>query len=61
MNQQPEWEIRPSRPPIGHLSHFALTVLSCGMWLPIWIIMTVIDWCRPPRTTVAYRKYNHHQ
>lgn len=26
-----------------HMLHFVLTVLTCGMWLPIWIIHAIVD------------------
>jgi hypothetical protein len=26
------------RPRFNHLLHFALTLFTCGFWLPIWII-----------------------
>ncbi|WP_202798170.1 DUF2510 domain-containing protein [Hoyosella subflava] len=27
--------------PVNHLLHFILTILTFGLWLPIWIIVTV--------------------
>ena len=26
-----------------HLLHFILTLITCGMWLPIWIIHAIVD------------------
>lgn len=31
-----------------------ITLFTCGLWLPVWILMTVIDWCQGPRTTVMH-------
>lgn len=54
MNQQPVRFLKPSRPPVGHGTHFMITLFTCGAWLPIWVLMTIIDWCREPRTTGVY-------
>ncbi|MFZ2530348.1 MAG: hypothetical protein WAX14_22300 [Rhodococcus sp. (in: high G+C Gram-positive bacteria)] len=29
-----------------HLLHFVLTAVTCGIWLPVWIIHAIVDACR---------------
>jgi hypothetical protein len=31
------------RPGVNHGLHLVLTLLTCGMWAPIWIILWVVD------------------
>ena len=31
---------------VNHSLHLALTVLTCGMWFPIWLIVWIIDTTR---------------
>jgi Protein of unknown function (DUF2510) len=33
----------------NHALHFVLTLLTCGMWLPVWIIVAIIDAASRPR------------
>ncbi|WP_078323655.1 DUF2510 domain-containing protein [Mycobacteroides salmoniphilum] len=28
---------------VNHLLHLILTLITCGLWAPIWIIMTIVD------------------
>jgi len=29
--------IRPFKPPVSHGFHLVMTILTCGLWIPIWI------------------------
>lgn len=33
----------PYRPPVNHVLHLILTLLTCGLWAPVWIVMAIID------------------
>lgn len=33
----------PYRPPVNHVLHLILTLLTCGLWAPVWITMAIID------------------
>jgi len=37
----------------NHALHLVLTVLSCGMWLPIWILIAIFDSVGRPSASVA--------
>jgi hypothetical protein len=28
---------------INHGLHLVLTILTCGMWLPVWILVAIVD------------------
>lgn len=30
-------------PGINHALHLILTILTCGLWIPVWVIMTIVD------------------
>ncbi len=37
----------------NHALHLVLTVLSCGMWLPIWILIAIFESVGRPSASVA--------
>ena len=37
----------------NHALHLVLTVLSCGMWLPIWILIAIFESVGRPAASVA--------
>lgn len=30
-------------PRVNHLLHLILTLLTCGFWAPVWIILSIVD------------------
>jgi hypothetical protein len=38
---------------VTHASHAALSVLSCGLWVPFWILFALLGWITPTRCTVC--------
>ncbi|QGJ90185.1 membrane protein [Mycobacterium phage SheaKeira] len=44
--QQPV--VQPTILPVrtNHALHLALSVISCGMWIPVWVIMAMINTTR---------------
>src|SRR5512136_352956 len=36
-----------------NLSHFVITLMTCGMWFPCWLIASAIDTNRPYRCPVC--------
>ncbi|MCV7353466.1 DUF2510 domain-containing protein [Mycobacterium parmense] len=45
--------------PINHVLHLLVTVLLCGLWLPVWIVMTVSG--GEKRTTISVDENGHVQ
>lgn len=39
--RMPTWAIIVTGKPVNHVLHLLVTVLLCGLWLPVWIIMAV--------------------
>ena len=38
----------------NHLLHAVLTLLSCGLWLPVWLLVIFCDWIA--KMTSGYNK-----
>ncbi|QBJ00223.1 hypothetical protein SEA_PHARAOH_34 [Mycobacterium phage Pharaoh] len=43
--QPPVPPVQPQILPVktNHAMHLVLTVLSCGMWLPVWVIVAMVN------------------
>ncbi|MFT9523845.1 DUF2510 domain-containing protein [Mycobacteroides abscessus subsp. abscessus] len=39
----PQVVVVQSQPRVNHLLHLILTLLTCGLWAPIWIILAIVD------------------
>lgn len=44
--------VRPKRQ-CNHVLHLILTLLSCGLWAPVWVVDAII--CAASRAQVEYR------
>ncbi len=54
---------RPARPPVpivvvvtggcNHALHLCLTILTCGWWAPIWLLVAI---CEPRRVVVVVKR-----
>jgi hypothetical protein len=31
----------PPRAPFNHLLHLVITIFTCGLWLPVWVILAI--------------------
>lgn len=38
---------------MNHAHHLAATVLTCGLWLPLWVLCGVLGWVVPFACTVC--------
>lgn len=42
----PNVVVMPSRPGVNHPLHLVLTLLTCGLWAPVWIVMAIVEAAR---------------
>jgi len=40
-------------PRANHVLHFVLSLLSCGLWLPVWLVVAVIEGSRSVRRQIV--------
>ena len=41
VQQQQQMQMQPQKKKVNHTLHFILTILTAGLWLPVWIVLAI--------------------